>query len=234
MTIPITVIFGEAFSATQLLVLDKLVLRQLRQYCIMDTFARHLRFGIGKQICVSRLNISQVSARRPNKKIRRILVFIFILLAAPHICRWASIVHQWLLGIRGTKSYWRKNTHKGRGSLTATPNMVTLRIYPIGLRIAKTLKYSCHRSLQNQPAGVESKPATPRCFIHIGFLDVRKGLFNYFESADFLLKSLSERALGCRQCLRPKPHTTQCLPSMILSACKQLKIHPSVFGFDLE
>jgi hypothetical protein len=32
----------------------------------------------------------------------------------------------------------------------------------------------CHRSLQNQPAGVESKPATPRCLIHIGFLDVGK------------------------------------------------------------
>jgi MFS-type transporter involved in bile tolerance (Atg22 family) len=33
----------------------------------------------------------------------------------------------------------------------------------------------CHRSLQNQPAGVESKPATLRCFIHIWFLDASKG-----------------------------------------------------------
>ena len=36
----------------------------------------------------------------------------------------------------------------------------------------------CHRSLQNQPAGVESKPATPRCSIHIRFLNASKGLFN--------------------------------------------------------
>jgi hypothetical protein len=37
----------------------------------------------------------------------------------------------------------------------------------------------CHRSLQNQPAGVESKPATLRCFIHIRFLDARKGLARF-------------------------------------------------------
>jgi hypothetical protein len=37
---------------------------------------------------------------------------------------------------------------------------------------------TCHRSLQNQPAGVESKPATPRCSIHIRFLNASKGLFN--------------------------------------------------------
>ena len=41
----------------------------------------------------------------------------------------------------------------------------------------------CRRSLQNQPAGVESKPATPRCLIHISFLDTSKGLFNFFISA---------------------------------------------------
>ncbi len=41
----------------------------------------------------------------------------------------------------------------------------------------------CHRSLQNQPAGVESKPATLRCFIHIKFLDASKGLFNLVISA---------------------------------------------------
>jgi len=29
----------------------------------------------------------------------------------------------------------------------------------------------CHRPLQNQPVGVESKPATLRCFIHTSFLD---------------------------------------------------------------
>jgi hypothetical protein len=32
----------------------------------------------------------------------------------------------------------------------------------------------CHRSLQNQPLGVESKPATPRWSIHIGFLEAGK------------------------------------------------------------
>ena len=35
----------------------------------------------------------------------------------------------------------------------------------------------CHGSLQNQPAGVESKPATPRFFIHIRFLDAQQGAF---------------------------------------------------------
>jgi hypothetical protein len=38
---------------------------------------------------------------------------------------------------------------------------------------------SCHRSLQNQPAGVESKPATLRCFIHITLLDPSKWHFHY-------------------------------------------------------
>jgi len=37
----------------------------------------------------------------------------------------------------------------------------------------------CHRSLQNQPAGVESKPATLRCFIHITLLDPSKWHFHY-------------------------------------------------------
>jgi hypothetical protein len=41
----------------------------------------------------------------------------------------------------------------------------------------------CHRSLQNQPVGVESKPATSRCFIHIRRLDAGKGFFNFFSSA---------------------------------------------------
>jgi hypothetical protein len=35
--------------------------------------------------------------------------------------------------------------------------------------------HGCHRSLQNQPIGVESKPATLRCFIHINFCDSSKG-----------------------------------------------------------
>lgn len=30
---------------------------------------------------------------------------------------------------------------------------------------------------------VTSKPATPRCFIHISFLDIGKSLFNFFVSA---------------------------------------------------
>jgi hypothetical protein len=50
-----------------------------------------------------------------------------------------------------------------------------------------------HRSLQNQPVGVESKPASwgriktghSECLIHICFLDERKGLFNFFISAAF-------------------------------------------------
>jgi hypothetical protein len=36
----------------------------------------------------------------------------------------------------------------------------------------------CHRSLQNQPRRVESKPATSRCLIHTVLLDSSKGLFN--------------------------------------------------------
>jgi DNA-binding transcriptional regulator YbjK len=35
-----------------------------------------------------------------------------------------------------------------------------------------------NRSLQNQPVGVESKPATLRCLIHIRLLDADKRLFN--------------------------------------------------------
>jgi hypothetical protein len=42
----------------------------------------------------------------------------------------------------------------------------------------------CHRSLENQPVGVESKPATLRRFVHIRFLDPGKGLFDFFMSAD--------------------------------------------------
>jgi hypothetical protein len=38
----------------------------------------------------------------------------------------------------------------------------------------------CHRSHQNQPRRVESKPATLRCFIHTKFLDPSKALFNFF------------------------------------------------------
>src|ERR1700677_4597450 len=57
---------------------------------------------------------------------------------------------------------------------------------------------------------ITSKPATPRWLIHIRFLDADKGLFNYLGSADFSLKSLSEHAFGCRQCLLPKPHPKQC------------------------
>jgi hypothetical protein len=34
----------------------------------------------------------------------------------------------------------------------------------------------CHRSLQNQPVGVESKPATPKCPFQIRFLDSDKNL----------------------------------------------------------
>ncbi len=44
-----------------------------------------------------------------------------------------------------------------------------------GLELCTELKQRCHRSLENQPAGVESKPATPRCFIHIKFLGAGKG-----------------------------------------------------------
>ena len=48
----------------------------------------------------------------------------------------------------------------------------------------------CHRSLQNQPVRVESKPATPRCFIHIRFLGAGNGLFQVLRD------SPSKRALG--------------------------------------
>ena len=51
------------------------------------------------------------------------------------------------------------------------------------LRAIETLARVCHRSLQNQPVGVESKPAPLRRVIHIRFLDVCKGLFNSLKSA---------------------------------------------------
>jgi hypothetical protein len=47
----------------------------------------------------------------------------------------------------------------------------------------RVFPFFCHRSLQNQPLGVESKPATPRRLIHIWFLDLSKWLFNFFISA---------------------------------------------------
>ncbi len=44
------------------------------------------------------------------------------------------------------------------------------------LRICAIQIYRCHRSLQNQPRRVESKPATPRSFIHNRFFKAGKGL----------------------------------------------------------
>jgi hypothetical protein len=38
----------------------------------------------------------------------------------------------------------------------------------------------CHRSLQNQPVGVKSKPATLRCLIRIKFLDAGNGFLVSF------------------------------------------------------
>jgi hypothetical protein len=49
----------------------------------------------------------------------------------------------------------------------------------------------CHRSLQNQPVRVESKPATPRCLIHINFLDADKGFFIFSLLPPTLLGSRS-------------------------------------------
>ena len=58
---------------------------------------------------------------------------------------------------------------------------------------------SCHQSLQNQPAGVESKPATMRRLIDIRFLDASKRLFQFFISTLCLhctLSALIERLGG--------------------------------------
>jgi len=43
------------------------------------------------------------------------------------------------------------------------------------------LRKSCHRSLQNQPVGVESKPAILRWSIHIGFLETDKSFSIFSE-----------------------------------------------------
>ena len=40
--------------------------------------------------------------------------------------------------------------------------------------MTKFCRHYCHRSLQNEPGKVESKPATLRCFIHFRFLDPAK------------------------------------------------------------
>jgi hypothetical protein len=48
------------------------------------------------------------------------------------------------------------------------------------LKYTIVLLNQCHRSLQNQPRMVESKPATLKCFIHIRFLDSSKRFFSFF------------------------------------------------------
>jgi hypothetical protein len=50
-------------------------------------------------------------------------------------------------------------------------------------RFSSQKKRLCHRSLQNQPVRVESKPAIPRCFFHIMFLGASKRLFNFIMLA---------------------------------------------------
>jgi hypothetical protein len=47
----------------------------------------------------------------------------------------------------------------------------------------KTAKW--HRSLQNLPVRVDSKPATLKCFIHISFLDARHGFSSRFRPPEF-------------------------------------------------
>ena len=49
------------------------------------------------------------------------------------------------------------------------------RVSRLAVCVADLPRSRCPRSLQNQPVGVESKPATLRCFIHIRFLDAREG-----------------------------------------------------------
>src|ERR1700679_1486943 len=56
------------------------------------------------------------------------------------------------------------------------------RDHPVLPQIFKNSLRECHRSLQNQPVGVESKPVTERWLIHIRFLGASKWLFNYFVS----------------------------------------------------
>lgn len=41
---------------------------------------------------------------------------------------------------------------------------------------------NCHRSLQNQPVRVESKPATLRCFVHISFFESNRENIPLFHS----------------------------------------------------
>ena len=86
--------------------------------------------------------------------------------------------------------------------------------FPIRIMNWSLAQSRCHRSLHNQPAGVESRPATLRCFIHIRVLDASKGLFiNFtraFRSSEVLnggskiIVSSDPRALRCS---RPRlPH----------------------------
>jgi transposase-like protein len=57
----------------------------------------------------------------------------------------------------------------------------------------KSYEGLCHRSLENQPVGVESKPATPRWLIHIRFLDGSKGLSP--SSSQFPLKTSARQRM---------------------------------------
>ena len=83
-----------------------------------------------------------------------------------------------LAGIKyPTFATWAQKRRRQRGTYPA-----------VGQRQIPARLPDCHRSLQNQPVRVESKPATPRWFIHIKLLDVSKGLINLFNFAILLLQ----------------------------------------------
>ena len=54
----------------------------------------------------------------------------------------------------------------------------------------------CHRSLQNQPVRVESKPATLRCLVHIKFPGAGKGPLNFIYRCGALTETERKARFG--------------------------------------
>ena len=67
------------------------------------------------------------------------------------------------------------------------------------LRFDPSSVLKCHRTVENRPLAGTSKPATPRCFIHIRFLDSSKCLLPSFTVQRSLLSS-SLNVLNVRDC----------------------------------
>jgi hypothetical protein len=84
--------------------------------------------------------------------------------------------------------YAEDTTTRKQSSLRTKDEAEALTLVAERRRRAHHREY-CHRSLQNQPLGVESKPATPRCLISYQISWSRQGaMFNLFAPADIFIQ----------------------------------------------